>query len=71
MEVLDEKADERFEASCPARLRAFDATATSRSAHLLPKNLTQPKGCEAEEKAFRTWLYGLGERAEPYTLRGP
>ena len=37
---------------------------------MLAKNLTEPLGYDAVEKAFRTWRDGLGEKAAPYSLHG-
>lgn len=70
MEVTDEKGDERFTVYCPRALRAFLADLPPRGAHILPKNLTQPLGYSAVEKAFRIWRRSLGERARPYVLHG-
>lgn len=70
MWVLDEKNDDRFKVFCPARLKAFVATAKRSGAHLLAKNLTQAKGYDAVEKQFRKWRDTLGEKAKPYSLHG-
>ncbi|WP_074854948.1 hypothetical protein [Thioclava dalianensis] len=40
------------------------------NAHILPRNLSQPIGYDAGEKAFRAWRATLGERAQPYVLHG-
>lgn len=70
MWVWDEKGKNRFEAYCPARLRAFVGSVVKQGAHLLAKNLTQPKGYNSVEKAFRAWRDTLGEPAQEYTLHG-
>lgn len=68
--VTDEKGDEEFPIFCPPRLRKAVKALPKRGAYILAKNLTQPVGYDAVEKAFRTWRRTLGERAKPYTLHG-
>jgi hypothetical protein len=70
MFVLDEKSDEKLEVYCPPRLMAFVASLKKSGAHVLPKNLTQPKSYQTVENQYRKWREGLGERARPYTLHG-
>lgn len=70
MDVLDEKTDTRIEVYSPPSLRAYFAREPRRGAHVLAKNLTEPLGYSAIEKAFRTWRETLGEKARPFTLHG-
>lgn len=70
MIVHDEKGDQELDVYCPAPLRAFVAGLAPGGAHLIPKNLTQPLGYDAVEKAFRAWRANLGERALPFSLHG-
>lgn len=70
MTVLDEKGDTLAEVYCPPRLRSYVASLPKRGAHLLSKNLTQPKGYDAVEKQFRAWRETLGDKARPFTLHG-
>jgi integrase len=70
MLVLDEKSDEKLEVYCPPRLMAFVASLKKAGAHVLPKNLTQPKSYQTVEKQFRKWRATLGDRALPFTLHG-
>lgn len=68
--VRDEKGGVEFEVYCPPRLRAYLADLPKRGQHVLAKNLSQPLGYSAVEKAFRAWRASLGERAAPYSLHG-
>lgn len=70
MTVLDEKGDELAEVYCPPRLRSYVASLPKRGAHLLAKNLTQPKGYDAVEKQFRAWREKMGDEARRFTLHG-
>ncbi|KIC12895.1 hypothetical protein RA19_00370 [Leisingera sp. ANG-M1] len=70
MSVLDEKSDERIEVFCPAALRQFIADAPRQGAHVLAKNLTQPRGYYAVSSAFRNWRGKLGPKAKKYVLHG-
>jgi hypothetical protein len=70
MTVRDEKGDKDLEVYCPPALRAYVDALPVRGAFLLAKNLTQPLGYSAVEKAFRAWRETLGERAAPYSLHG-
>ncbi|MEO1952977.1 tyrosine-type recombinase/integrase [Thioclava sp.] len=70
MTVTDEKGDEAFEVYCPDALRNYLATLPVRGQHILPRNLSQPIGYDAGEKAFRAWRATLGDRAKPYVLHG-
>lgn len=70
MTVTDEKGDLTFEVYCPQPLRAYLAGKPRRGAHVLPKNLTQPLGYSAVEKAFRAWRATMGEAAAPFSLHG-
>ncbi|TDK50830.1 hypothetical protein E1832_05460 [Antarcticimicrobium luteum] len=65
MSVLDEKNDQVLEVYCPPRLRDFVRGVPVEGAYLLSRNLTEPLGYDAVEKAFRDWRAGLGERARP------
>ncbi|KMK67037.1 hypothetical protein [Puniceibacterium sp. IMCC21224] len=60
MRVLDEKAGVYFETYCPVSLRVYIEATPNSGAHLLAKNLTEPLGYDAIEKAFRAWRAGLG-----------
>jgi len=70
MLVTDEKGGEDFETYCPPRLRSFAASTPKRGAHVLAKNLTEPLGYDAIEKAFRSWRNALGDKTRPFTLHG-
>lgn len=70
MLVRDEKGDAEFEIYCPPSLRAYVDALPVKGAHILPKNLSQPLGYSAVEKAFRAWREGLGDRAAQYSLHG-
>lgn len=70
MRVTDEKGDDDFEVFCPGQLRAYLNTIPKSGAHILAKNLTQPRGYDSIEKAFRTWREMLGESGRKYTLHG-
>ncbi|MFG6677616.1 tyrosine-type recombinase/integrase [Sulfitobacter sp. 1A09044] len=70
MFVLDEKSRELFETGCPIRLRDFIANLAPRGDHVIAKNLRQPVGYNAVEKAFRAWRDTLGPKAKPFTLHG-
>lgn len=70
MAVRDEKGGQTLEVYCPAPLRAFVADLPRRGAHFIPRNLTQPVGYDAVEKAFRRWRQTLGKTAAPYSLHG-
>ena len=70
MEVIDEKGKQSFETYCPQALREYLDTLPVAGSHVLAKNLTQPLGYDAVEKAFRSWRNGLGPEAKPYVLHG-
>lgn len=70
MIVRDEKGDDEFEVYCPASLRDYVKDLPIRGAHVLAKNLAEPLGYYAIEKAFRAWRKSLGTTAKPYTLHG-
>ncbi|MBO9430568.1 tyrosine-type recombinase/integrase [Sulfitobacter sp. R18_1] len=70
MFVLDEKGGELFETFCPKRLREFVSGLPRRGEYLLAKNLREPVGYSAIEKAFRAWRETLGPNAKPFTLHG-
>lgn len=70
MTVRDEKGGALFETHCPPRLRNFIATLPQLGEYLIAKNLRQPVGYSAVEKAFRAWRVTLGENAKPFTLHG-
>ncbi|AZV78521.1 hypothetical protein EBB79_11970 [Parasedimentitalea marina] len=52
MQVLDEKGGESFETYCPEDLRRYLDLISSTGKHVLAKNLSQPLGYNAIEKAF-------------------
>lgn len=70
MTVTDEKGATEFEVFCPERLAAFVVEWPAQGAHLIARNLTEPMGYDAVERAFRRWRKGLGEPAKQYTLHG-
>ena len=70
MVVLDEKQGATFEAYCPADLRAYLDQLPQTGRHVLAKNLTEPLGYDAVERAFRKWRSSLGDRAKKFTLHG-
>ncbi|WP_170759907.1 tyrosine-type recombinase/integrase [Ruegeria lacuscaerulensis] len=70
MDVLDEKSNELFETYCPSDLRDYVATLPKTGKHVLAKNLSQPLGYNAVEKAFRAWRKDLGPKAKPFVLHG-
>lgn len=70
MEVLDEKGKQAFETYCPQELRDYVKALPVKGSHVLAKNLTQPLGYDAVEKAFRSWRATLGAEAKPYVLHG-
>jgi integrase len=70
MAVHDEKGGQTLDVYCPAPLRAFVKDLAPGGKHLIAKNLTQPLGYDAVEKAFRRWRSDLGKRAAPFTLHG-
>lgn len=69
MTVTDEKGGVSFEVFCPDRLRLYIADRRKGGAHVIPRNLTQPVGYSAVEKAFRAWRSTMPE-ASAYTLHG-
>ncbi len=70
MTVVDEKQDERFQVHCPSQLRAYLDGLPKRGAYVLAKNLSQPLGYDAVERAFRKWRKGLGAEAKAFSLHG-
>ncbi|SDJ36937.1 tyrosine-type recombinase/integrase [Salipiger marinus] len=70
MRVRDEKGDQWLEVYCPQSLRSFAAALPVRGAHFLAKNLREPLGYHAVERAFRIWRADLGDAARPFTLHG-
>jgi hypothetical protein len=70
MEVQDEKGGETFEVYCPDELQEFLARIPREGRHVIAKNLTEPVGYNAVEKAFRAWRKDLGDAAKPYVLHG-
>ncbi|ETX14321.1 hypothetical protein OCH239_04345 [Roseivivax halodurans JCM 10272] len=70
MTVVDEKGDQELEVYCPTFLREYIATLSVAGSHLIPKNLREPLGYDAVEKAFRKWRETLGDRAKRFTLHG-
>lgn len=71
MWVVDEKTDTTFEVFCPDDLRQYLASVPRNGKHVIAKNLTQPVGYDAVEKAFRNWRKSLNRKdALPYSLHG-
>ncbi len=70
MIVRDEKGDDDFEVFCPDRLRKYVDSLPRTGAYVLAKNLTEPAGYDAVEKAFRKWRESLGEEAKKFVLHG-
>jgi integrase len=70
MTVRDEKAGAWLEVYCPTDLRDYVKQVPIKGAHLLAKNLSEPLGYDAIERAFRTWRDSLGDRAKPFSLHG-
>ncbi|MCE8006423.1 tyrosine-type recombinase/integrase [Aestuariivita sp.] len=70
MWVLDEKGTEKFEVYCPDRLRGYLANRGKSGAFVIAKNLTEPVGYDAVEKAFRKWRASLEAKASKYVLHG-
>lgn len=70
MTVVDEKSAQTLEVYCPPRLRNFIEHLPASGTYLLARNLTQPMGYDAVEKAFRDWRDSLGERAAKFSLHG-
>lgn len=70
MDVMDEKTDTRIEVYSPPGLRAYLGARPKTGAFVLAKNLTEARGYDSVEKAFRAWRTGLGDQAKPYSLHG-
>ena len=70
MIVSDEKSDETFPVYCPPRLADFVARTPKRGPFVLSKNLGEPFGYSAVEKAFSRWRADLGPKAKKFTLHG-
>ncbi|PYG27625.1 tyrosine-type recombinase/integrase [Pelagimonas varians] len=70
MIVTDEKQSKQFETFCPDHLRTYLSTLPRHGTFVLAKNLTEPLGYDAIEKAFRNWRATLGDKARPYVLHG-
>lgn len=70
MKVLNEKNGGEYEVYCPAPLRAFLADRPKSGAFVLAKNLTEPMGYDAVERAFRAWRSTLPNDASKYVLHG-
>lgn len=70
MIVTDEKQGKQFETYCPDHLRDYLSTLPRHGTFVLAKNLTEPLGYDAIEKAFRNWRATLGDNARPYVLHG-
>ncbi|WP_116131163.1 tyrosine-type recombinase/integrase [Tropicimonas sp. IMCC34043] len=68
--VTDEKGAEEFEGFCPENLRSYLAALPVTGAYVLAKNLTEPLGYSAIEKAFRKWRSKLGDEARRFSLHG-
>lgn len=70
MDVLDEKTSTRIEVYSPEGLRAFLRARPKKGAFILARNLTEARGYDMVERAFRAWRKTLGAAAKPYTLHG-
>lgn len=70
MTVTDDKGDLSFEVYAPQQLRSYVAAQPKRGVFILAKNLTEPVGYDAVEKAFRAWRKALGARAAKFVLHG-
>ncbi|WP_136441597.1 tyrosine-type recombinase/integrase [Pacificoceanicola onchidii] len=70
MTVTDEKGGQKFEVYAPDFLRSYVASLPHRGDYLLARNIKQPLGYDAVEKAFRAWRKDLGVKAKPFVLHG-
>jgi hypothetical protein len=70
MRVIDEKSDMTYEVYCPKPLRAYLTGRAKSGAFILAKNLTEPLGYDAIERAFRAWRKSLGDPAKGFVLHG-
>nr|WP_281070785.1 tyrosine-type recombinase/integrase [Oceaniglobus trochenteri] len=70
MAVQQDKTNERLWVFCPPALRRYLATLPRSGRYILAKNLTEPLGYDAVEKAFRRVRDTLGDRARPYVMHG-
>ena len=70
MTVADDKGGDAWTVYCPQPLRDYLGTIPKRGAFVLAKNLTEPVGYDAAEKAFRSWRNSLGPKAKPFVLHG-
>lgn len=70
MMVMDEKTDTLFEAFCPDDLQDYVRRLERKGKHLIAKNLIEPLGYNAVEKAFRAWRKALPPDAMNFSLHG-
>lgn len=76
MEVIDEKTDTKLEVYAPASLREYIASRPKQGAYIIAKNLTEPRGYNSIEHAFRRWRESLVDKdkpemdPKPFTLHG-
>ena len=70
MTVIDDKGDQEWTVYCPQLLRDYLKATPKRGAFVIAKNLTEPVGYDAVEKAFRSWRNSLGPKAKPFVLHG-
>lgn len=60
MSVVQDKTGAKLEIYCPARLQAYLATLPRKGRHIMAKNLTQPIGKRAAQKAVEAVRTGIG-----------
>ncbi|WP_406736449.1 tyrosine recombinase XerC [Thioclava sp. GXIMD4215] len=60
MSVIQEKTGTKIQVYCPNRLRVYLASLPKTGAHILAKNLTQPVGKRAAQKAVEEVRAGIG-----------
>jgi integrase len=68
--VRQEKTEERLVVFCTARLRAHLDALPKRGRFIMAKNLSQPVGYHAVEKAFRAVREKIGRAADGYVMHG-
>lgn len=60
MKVLQEKTRQPLEVYCPERLRTYLSSLKKQGTHILPRNLTQPIGKRAAQKAVEKVRLAIG-----------
>jgi integrase len=60
MSVVQDKTDAKLEIYCPARLQAYLATLPRKGCHIMAKNLPQPIGKRAAQKAVEAVRTAIG-----------